>query len=137
MKVPQVSFYNIGGKLFGGSFWYDEEILNKNRNYCNGVIFVSDYFSEASNYKFYKFRDSFRIKYHKTPGRLEILGYDSITMLLGVAGDFAERRNAIRDKLAKINGFEGIGGYISFSKNRVNTFVHILQYRDGKIYRIK
>jgi len=135
--IPQVSFYNISGKLFGGSFWYDEDILNKNRNYCNGVIFVSDYFSESSNYKFYKFRDSFRIKFHKTPGRLEILGYDSISMLLSVTGDLAEERKVIRDKLAKVKGFEGLGGYISFSDKRVNTFVHILQYRDGKIYRIK
>jgi len=135
--IPQVSFFNIGAKLFGGSFWDNEEVLTANKNYCNGAIFASDFYVEKTNYKYYHFRDSFRGMFHKTPGKFEIYGYDTIKLLLNVAGETAKTRKVITEKLKDIDDFEGMGSYITLTKNRSNSFVHLLQFRDGKIFRIK
>jgi len=135
--IPQVSFYNIGGKLFGGSFWYDEEILNTNREYCNGVIFTSDFYIDKTNYTYYHFRDEFRRSFKKTPEKFEVYGYDAVSLVFNVTGEIAETRENIRRKLSTVSQLRGLGGYITLTETGSNSFVHLLQYKDGTIFRLK
>ena len=135
--IPQFAFYNLGSQVFGGAYWNDPDVLNDNSRYIDGAIFLSDFYINPSNFNYYRFRDEYRKKNGKTPGKMAIYGYDTVELLLSVIQTESLSRKQIRDKLAKIHNFIGIRGKLSFNSNRVNISIPLLQYKGGKIIRIK
>jgi len=135
--MPQIAFYNLDAKIFGGSYFNDLDVLEKNLPYIDGVIFVSDFYVDPSDYRFYQFRDEYRKKTGKTPEKMELFGYDTASLFLKIAGMKQLERSGVRDQLAKIQNFVGIRGTISLNEERVNPSLQILQYRGGKIIQIK
>lgn len=135
--MPQFAYYNVGARIFGGDYWHDLEALEDHRRYIDGVIFLTDYHIDPSNYAYFQFRDAFRIVMGKTPEKMEVIGYDTASLLLGVVGERALPREEVRDRLANSRNFAGIGGPISFDENRVNRDLRLLQFRGGNILQIK
>jgi len=135
--IPQFAFYNLGSQVFGGAYWDDPEVLNENGRYIEGAIFLSDFYIDPSNFNYYRFRDEYRKKNEKTPGKMAIYGYDTIRLLLSVIDTKSLSRKQVRNKLAKVHDFLGIRGRLSFNSERVNVSLPLLQYKGGKIIQIK
>ncbi len=135
--IPQFVFYNLCTQVFGGAYWNDIEVLNDNRRYIDGAVFLSDFYIDPSNFSYYRFRDEYRKKNGKTPEKMAIYGYDTVRLLLSVMETKPLSRKQVRDRLAEVQNFVGIRGRISFDKDRVNSSLPLLQYKGGKIIQIK
>jgi len=140
--IPQIANQNISAHVFGGATWHDIDMLEEqqkyiDQNYIDGVIFLSDYYINPSDYSYYLFRDAYQRKMGKIPEKMEVYGYDTANLLLSVVGEKSLPRQEIRNSLSQAKPFTGMRGIISFNEERVNTFVHILQYRGGTILQIK
>lgn len=135
--MPQLAFYNLGARFFGGAYWNDIEVLNANQRYIDGVVFLSDFYATPSDFRYYRFRDEYRNATGETPEKMEVYGYDTAQLLLEVVGERSLPREQIRERLLEVRTFDGIRGRISFNDERVNTSLHLLQFRSGRIYQIK
>lgn len=135
--MPQFAFYNIQSEIFGGAYWHNEELLKENKNYIDGVFFLSDFYIEPSDFRYYRLRDVYRQEKGTTPERMEIYGYDAIMMLMDTLKDQFMTRDQVRDALASIHEYKGIGGVIDFNDQRVNPHLHLLQYKTGRVILVQ
>lgn len=136
--APQFALYNIKAQVLGGDYWNDPEILISNQSYINGVIFTSDFFIERYDPSFRRFRDGFRKEMGRTPEKMEVFGYDTMNLILQMIKRGATSREGIRKALTKMGVFKGIRGEIAFKERpRVNSAVNILQFRDGRIFKVR
>ena len=135
--IPQLAFYNLQARVFGGGYWNDAEILEDHRQYIDGVVFLSDFYVDPSDFAYYRFRDEYRKATGKTPGKMDVFGYDAAKLLLSIVGAKSLPRQEVRDRLARVQNFEGIRGKVSFNEERVNPFIRLLQYRGGRILPIR
>jgi hypothetical protein len=135
--MPQLAYYNINAKIFGGTYWYNTEILDQNQSYVDGAVFLSDTYVNPANFQYHTFRDQYRSAMGNTPEQMEIYGYDTASLLLHVAREKTLSRDEIRERLAHLKQFEGIRGNLGFNEERINPYLRLLQYRVGKIYQIR
>jgi len=137
LVMSQHAYYNIKAQLFGGSYWHDLEALEKHKTYIDGIIFLSDFYVDPSHYIYYRFRDQYRRDKSKTPEKMEIYGYDTARFLLKVAGEKAISKEEVARQLENLHNFSGIRGSIQLNGDRVNTSIRFLQFKRGRIIRIK
>ena len=140
--VTQPAFFNLKTKLFGGNDWNAIDVLKEQQKYIadeyiDGVIFLSDYYIDPSNFQYYRFRDEYRQKMGSTPEKIETFGYDTAMLLFNVVDGMGLSRQQVRDRLAETTHFQGIHGTVSFDENRVNRSLYLLQYRGGNVIRMK
>ncbi|NQT25758.1 ABC transporter substrate-binding protein [candidate division KSB1 bacterium] len=135
--IPQLAFYNIQTQVLGGVPWHDAELLETESRYIDGVIFLSDFYVDPSDFRYYRFRDAYRKETARNPEKLDVFGYDTINLLLSVISKGIYRRDGLREALASTNNYPGIRGTISFNENRINPFISLLQYKGGKISKIR
>jgi len=133
----QIKYFNIQTQILGTGDWNDLSMLDLNRQYTDGVIFFADSYPEVSSEPYRIFEAKYRsANNNKTPGTNTLFGYDVMNLILQVVGEGKSRRKDIAEELARVIGFEGLHSHISFSKNRVNTFLSVLQYKARQIYHI-
>ncbi|MBN2031227.1 penicillin-binding protein activator [bacterium] len=140
--IPKIASQNIITHILGGATWHDPDLLEEQKKYVDeayidGVIFLSDYFINPSDYTFYRFRDAYRSKTGKTPEKMEVYGVDTANLFLSIVGEKSLPRQEIREQLAQSKPFTGMRGTISLNEERVNTSICILQYRGNDILQIK
>lgn len=137
--IPQFAFYNISAQLLGGVTWHDATLLDneKNAEYANNAIFVSDFYISPNNFRYMRFRNEYRKQIGTTPGKMDVFGYDATTILLHLVTEGARKRKELRIGLAGIKDFPGIRGEITFNADRVNPEITLLQYRGGQVLKIR
>ncbi len=131
--IPQLAYYNLGAQILGGREWDAPEILDENKAYVDGAIFISDYFVDASDYQYNEFKNRYRTELGKSPGKNEIFGYDTASLILEGSRGRLVTRETMTDFLNGITGFKGIHGVCSFNKGRVNPNIRLLRFRAGNI----
>jgi ABC-type branched-subunit amino acid transport system substrate-binding protein len=133
----QIKFFNIQAQILGTGDWNDAAALDQNRQYTDGVMFFADSYPDLASEIYRTFEAKFRLaNNNKTPGTNAVFGYDVANMILQIVSQGNSRRKEIAGELAKIEGFEGLHSQISLSKNRVNTCMSVLQYKERQIYHI-
>jgi ABC-type branched-subunit amino acid transport system substrate-binding protein len=135
--APQLAYNNFRTVFLGGVPWNDPEFLDEHRNYVDGVYFLSDFYPDPFDSRYFRLRDNYRRTTGKDLENMTIFGYDAMGLLLHVAGEKALPREQIRDRMTGIKDFQGIRGSVTFNKDRVNVDMHLLQYLDGKLIWIK
>jgi ABC-type branched-subunit amino acid transport system substrate-binding protein len=108
-----------------------------NKSYVENAVFMTDYYSEDDDPIYVRFRDEYRKTLHKTPEKMTLFGYDAAALILKTASSSTSDRKQFRDALAKVDGFPGVRGPVSFKDRRENPYVHLLQFRDDRIIRIQ
>ncbi len=130
--ASQITFYNIKATILGSGDWYDVNELDQNKRYTDGVIFGSDRWidkNEQTNRIFSKYAQ----RYGKTISENVMFGYDVMTLVIRQFKDGALTREQLADALKKVTEFTGIRNTISLTKDRVNSSIHILEYKRGAI----
>jgi len=135
--IPQLAFYNIKARILGGVPWHDEPLLDRNAQYIEGAVFLSDFFPGPSDFRYYRFRDAYRKDQGVTPGKMDVFGYDAASLIIAQVKDGTTSRIAFRDKLEQVRGFPGVRGAISFDSGRVNPHISLLQFNSGRIQKIR
>ncbi len=135
--IPQMAYYNIQARMLGGVPWYDEKLIENNAQYMEGAVFLSDFYISPSDFRYYRFRDAFKRDLGNAPTKMNVFGYDAAAVLLSPVKNGIRSRKEFRDKLSDVQDFPGIRGTISFNAERVNPDITLLQFKDGRIQKIR
>jgi branched-chain amino acid transport system substrate-binding protein len=109
--------------VLGSDEWNDDEQLDRNKTSADGIIFTSD-------------------KWASDPSQpisglsFESFGYDAASLLFDCLNSAAGTRRSLQSVLSHVSEFDGIHSKISFQPGRVNTHLHVLQYKKGFIKKI-
>ncbi len=133
--ASQYAYWNIQGQILGNADWYDPEILKKNKNYLNGLIFVTNGYLNKESWDYRKFRNSFRDTYKRTPEKYEMVGFDSFSFILS-ALDGAPKsisREVFSRRIKDAPVYNGVYRSFEVGKKRFNDAARILKYTYGQI----
>ncbi len=133
--TSQMTYYNIKATLLGSGEWNDAAELDLNKRYADGVIFSSDRWVE-NWYTYSQFTSQFLQATQRQPTDNVLFGYDAMALVLAQILNGGTTRERLTELLAKVSEFPGYHSKISFTENRVNSYLHILQYKKGKISKI-
>ncbi len=133
--TSQLTYYNIKATLLGSGEWNDPTELDLNKRYADGVIFSSDRWVENS-YAYSQFTSQFFQATQRQPTDNVLFGYDAMSLVLTQILNGGTTRERLTDLLGKVSDFPGYHSKISLTENRVNSYLHILQYKRGKISKI-
>ena len=133
--TSQLTYYNIKATLLGSGEWNDPAELDLNKRYADGVIFTSDRWVENS-YAYNQFTSQFVQATGRQPTDNVLFGYDAMSLVLTQIQNGGTTRERLTELLGKVSDFPGYHSKISLTENRVNSYLHILQYKKGKISKI-
>ena len=130
--LSQLEQQGINLNLYGNQDWLSAKGFESSSNLSNQLIFTSDYFIDYDDLNYQTFNKSFYQKTHMDVSRNVLYGYDAAKFLL--ASFKGDDPNCEELKTAMESGlvYKGFHNNISFDSERVNKFLNIVRYRDGK-----
>ncbi len=135
LQIQQAKRLGIKGPFLGSDAWGSQELIKLCGKDCEGYYFSTHYAADAATPSATKFIEAFKAKHGAMPDDVAALTYDSFGLLWqAIKGANKIDRQAIRDALAGISGYDGITGNMQFkegSGDPVKSAV-ILQIKDGK-----
>jgi len=132
----QLAYYNIQTTLLGTSEWYNLYELEMNRRYTDGVIFGSDrWIEQTENTK--RILTKYAQHYNKQASDNVLFGFDAMSMLIYLLNNGALTREKMNEALISVGRFNGIRNSISFTPQRINGSLNILQYKDGNVTKLQ
>lgn len=135
--IPQLAYFNIQTQVLGGVPWHDPNLLETESRYIDGAVFLSDFYVDPSDLQFYRFRDEYRKVMGQNPEKLDVFGYDTANLLLNLISKGIYRREQLQEALISTTNYPGMRGTITFNEKRINPFISLLQYKGGKISKIR
>jgi ABC-type branched-subunit amino acid transport system substrate-binding protein len=134
--LSQVSYYNFKTQLLGSGEWYDLNFLSINKTSASGVVFCSDTYVQKDAGEVKTFVSEFTKQTRKTPSKYTMFGYDVMNLILRCIASGATTREKLAAALASTSDFHGIHSTISFDKERVNTVLNVLRFKDGVVTKL-
>lgn len=119
MIIKQARQLGITVPIIGGDTWETPEFIEIGQEHVEGAVLSTFFTSEIPITKeSEKFLEAYRNKFNREPAAVTALGYDAYILIL----DAIERAGstdpvAIRDEIAKTQGFEGAAGIITLDEN--------------------
>jgi ABC-type branched-subunit amino acid transport system substrate-binding protein len=133
--TSQLTYFNIKASILGTGEWNDANELDLNKRYAEGVVFCSDRWVENS-YDYSQFAPKFFQATQRQPSDNVLFGYDAMSLLLTQILNGGTTRERLAELLGKVSNFPGFHSKISFTEDRVNSHLHVLQYKKGKVVKI-
>ena len=133
--APQIAYSNIQAQFLGNGDWYDTEELKKNKNYINGIIFVTSGYLDKENWDYRQFRNKFRTAKQKTPTRYNLIGYDTMKFMLAPLQNLstAPSRETYIGNLKQIRTHNGIYRSLEMDNNNCNIRLQLIKYDYGQM----
>jgi ABC-type branched-subunit amino acid transport system substrate-binding protein len=118
MILPQLSFHDVRGvQLLGTSRWYSPEGIRREAEFFEGAILTAPFFAESDKQAVRDFADTIFGATGREPDYREALAFDTARMLGETLRDRSVTdRSSLRDRLRKIEAFEGVTGWVSVAK---------------------
>jgi branched-chain amino acid transport system substrate-binding protein len=130
--LSQFVKYNFDLPLYGNQDWFLAKGYETYPALSNKLTFSCDYFLDYSDTAFQSFSKKFLSQTSKEVNRNVLYGYDAAEFLLTQVKDFNVSPTEIINEIEAGTVFNGFHNQISFDFSRINKFVNILRYRDGK-----
>jgi branched-chain amino acid transport system substrate-binding protein len=130
--LSQFAKYNFELPLYGNQDWFLAKGYESYPVLSNKLTFSSDYFLDYSDTSFQSFSKRFVNQTNKEVNRNVLYGYDAAEFLLSEVKDFNISPTEIKNEIVAGTIFNGYHNRIYFDKSRINKFVNILRYKDGK-----
>jgi ABC-type branched-subunit amino acid transport system substrate-binding protein len=134
--TSQLTLYNIRSILLGSGDWNDANELDLNKRYANGVIFGSDRWIERNNVTLRIF-SKYSQQYGRQMSDNALFGFDVMSMLIKQFSEGALTREQLAASLANVLEYPGIRNAVSLKTERVNSALHILQFKDGAVTKLQ
>jgi len=114
--APQFPFHNIFGvRLLGTSLWQSPELIETARNYVQGAIFPSGFFSKSDSPMVREFVALYKENFEFEPGILAASGYDTIMLLKHLIDtDEIKTKKDFQERLLQYDDYYGVTGRIAF-----------------------
>ena len=133
--APQFAYSNIQAQVLGNADWYEPEALKKNRNYINGLIFITDGYINEENWDYRQFRNNFRLKYQTTPEKFDLIGFDSFNYILSTLSQNNQplTRTSFSQLMKRGMEYRGIYRHFTMGPERYNRSTRLLKFVHGVI----
>jgi ABC-type branched-subunit amino acid transport system substrate-binding protein len=133
--APQIAYSNIQTQLLGNGDWYDVEELKKNKNYINGLIFVTCGYLDDENWDYRQFRNKFRTAKQKTPTTYNLIGYDTMKFMLSPLQNVSITlsRETYTRNLQQVRTYNGIYRSLEMDDNNCNVRLQLIKYDYGQM----
>jgi ABC-type branched-subunit amino acid transport system substrate-binding protein len=132
----QLKYYNIQAQILGTGDWNDLNELDQQRQYTDSVIFFVDSYTDAASENYRVFQAKYQIAMKgRVPSTNVLIGYDVMKMMLETISRGATQRKEFASALAKAT-YDGWHSKIIFSRNRVNSAMTVMQYKQREIRKI-
>lgn len=132
----QIAYFNLKTRILGSGEWNNIAELNANRLYCRGVQFEADAFLDPQSSSYADFSTLFYQKFNRFPNKLNLYGYNVTKVILTMIRRGAATREQLRDALANLRERETTHSKFNFTGDRVNSWLHVLEYSDNAIRHI-
>ncbi len=130
--LSQFVLSNLSLPIYGNQDWFQAKGYETSSTVSNTLTFTSDYFIDYTDSSFQQFNQNFLAQTNIDVDRNVLYGYDTAEYLLKAVKDFNVPRDAVIKDLESDFTFEGYHNNYFFSRDRVNKFLNIVRYRDGK-----
>lgn len=132
--APQIAYSNIQTQVLGNADWYNPDELKKNKNYIDGIIFLSDGFLNEENWDYKKFRNDFRNIYKKTPTVYNLIGYDTFSYILQYFQNLSKpiSRQEFYSLSKNKSNYSGLYRKIHLNDQNYNSKVQLIKYKYGQ-----
>jgi len=127
-----LSNYPIKLSLYGNQDWFTAKGFETASASSNNLAFTSDYYVDFSSEAYQIFSDQFVEITGKDVNRNVLYGYDAAKYLLTAIRNTEPGRKNLVEKMVSGLVSSGLHNNISFDSRRVNRFLNIVRYRDGK-----
>ncbi len=135
--ASQFAYVNIQTTILGNEGWNDPEALKKNRDYLPNLYYITAAYYNPEESDFRLFINRYRSQMGQTPDFFHMLGYDIMNWLLQNTAPGIQPQ-MLKSRLEKSPPYRGILENIQFrQKPRVNSELHILNFRSGVLMRIQ
>jgi ABC-type branched-subunit amino acid transport system substrate-binding protein len=134
--ASQIKYFNIETQILGSNEWYDMQQLESNKQYLKGMSFISDTYLDKNDSRYLDFVKSFSAQMNKAPTKYTLRGYNLMKLLLDKIDRGAVTREKLAGALGSTKNYPGIGSRISFSRNRVNQELQILQFINNEVRKV-
>jgi branched-chain amino acid transport system substrate-binding protein len=135
LQVKQAHRLGIKAPFLGSDSWGSHDLVKRCGRDCEGYYFSTHYSANSPDPATGKFVWAFTAAYGKVPDDVAALTYDSFGLLKkALVGAGRPDRQAVRNALATIRGYEGVTGRMRFhddSGDPVKSAV-ILRIKDGQ-----
>jgi branched-chain amino acid transport system substrate-binding protein len=108
--------------IMGGDAWEASDLMENCGDLCKGLYFSSHFGALGAKGKALAFVEQYQARTHQSPTAFAALGYDATELMLeaisqldGLTGNLFTDRAAVREKLAAIQGFEGVSGVVNMT----------------------
>ncbi|MBZ0200633.1 MAG: ABC transporter substrate-binding protein [Ignavibacteriaceae bacterium] len=123
---------NLNIAVYGNQDWLLASGFETSPEISNKITFTSDYFIDFNNPGYKAFSKRFNDVTGLDPNRNVFYGYDTGKYLLTVLRNINTDRESIKMKMESGIISSGFHNNISFDDERVNKFLNIVRYKDGK-----
>lgn len=128
-------------KFLGTATWHSPLLPERAQAYAEGALFTDAFFADSARPQVKKFVTRYRSTFEQEPGVIEALAYDAASVLekvlTGVGGSNATNRVEVRERLAALEGFQGVTGAITTQEGHMTRSMMILTVNGGKIIEVK
>jgi branched-chain amino acid transport system substrate-binding protein len=130
--LSQLEQHGINIPLYGNQDWLSAKGFESSSTLSNQLIFTSDYFIDYDDPAYQDFNKSFYQKTHMDVTRNVLYGYDAAKFVLDSFHNDDPDRSVLKTEMESGSVYKGFHNNISFGRDRVNKFLNIIRYRDGK-----
>ncbi len=123
---------NLNVPIYGNQDWFLAKGYETNPTLSNMITFTSDYYIDYTDSLFHNFSKHFLAQTNIDVDRNVLYGYDTADYLLNVVRDFDSSRQSIMRSMESGVIFKGFHNNYCFNQTRINSFLNIVRYRDGK-----
>ena len=122
---------NLDVAIYGNQDWFLAKGYETYPSMSNKLTFTSDYYIDYSDSTLEEFSRNFFAQTNIDVDRNVLYGYDLAGYLLSVL-PYAPDRASLKNGLESATIYRGLHNNFYFDKSRVNKFLNIVRYRDGK-----
>ena len=130
--LSQFVLYNFSLPIYGNQDWFLAKGFETYPELSNKLTFDSDYFIDYTDSSYQIFDREFYKQTKIDADRNVLYGYDAAEYLLTTIKDFNVERKTIDDELESKIKYQGYHNNIYFDQDRINKFLNIVRYKDGK-----
>jgi len=123
---------NLNVPIYGNQDWFLAKGYETNPTLSNMITFTSDYYIDYSDSLFRNFSRQFLSQTNIDVDRNVLYGFDTADYLLSVVQNFNSTRDIIMKEMESGVIFKGFHNNYYFDQTRVNSFLNIVRYKDGK-----
>lgn len=123
---------NLNITIYGNQDWLQAKGLETSSDLSDRLTISSDYFLDYNDSTFQQFQKSFFVHSGLDINRNVLYGYDITNYVLSFLGNSDITRTELKRKLESKKIFKGLHNNIYFDESRINKFINIIRYKNGK-----